>query len=148
DRYRLRLSGPVLDRIDLQVHVKPVPLAELRSAELGESSAAIRDRVIAARDRQLERLRPWGLRCNAEMTTSVLRATCQLDEHGERMLAALVDRNRSFTARSVDRLIKVARTIADLTNQDDIDAGCLREAASYRDVDPTLGPATELDAVA
>jgi magnesium chelatase family protein len=82
------------------------------------------------------------------MTTSVLRATCQLDDAGERMLADLVEARSTFTARSVDRLIKVARTIADLTNQDAIDAECLREAASYRDVDPTLGPATELAQVA
>jgi predicted ATPase with chaperone activity len=59
------LSGPLLDRIDLHVYVRPVPLAELRRSEPGESSAAIRARVVAARDRQLVRLRPWNLRCNA-----------------------------------------------------------------------------------
>jgi magnesium chelatase family protein len=137
ERYRLRLSGPLLDRIDLQVYVRPVPLAELRAAEPGESSAQIRARVAAARDRQLARLRPWNLRCNAEMPSAVLRATCRLDGLGERTLADLVERRRSFTARSIDRLIKVARTVADLIGQDDIDAGCLLEAAAFRDVDPT-----------
>ena len=136
ERYRLRLSGPLLDRIDLQVFVQPIPLRELRSAEPGESSAAIRERVVAARDRQLARLRPWRLRCNAEMPSAVQRATCKLDSLGERTLAQLVEQRRSFTARSVDRLIKVARTIADLMGQDDIDAGCLLEAASFRDVEP------------
>jgi magnesium chelatase family protein len=136
ERYRLRLSGPLLDRIDLQVYVRPVPLRELRRVEPGESSAPIRARVAAARDRQLARLRPWNLRCNAEMPVSVLRATCKLDSLGERTLAELVERRKSFTARSVDRLIKVARTVADLMSQDDIDAGCLLEAAGFRDVDP------------
>jgi magnesium chelatase family protein len=71
------------------------------------------------------------------MPSAVMRATCKLDSLGERTLARLVEQRRSFTARSVDRLIKVARTIADLLGQDDIDAGCLDEAASFRDVDPT-----------
>ena len=137
ERYRLRLSGPLLDRIDLHVYVQPVPLHELRAIDPGEPSAAIRARVVAARDRQLARLRPWGLRCNAEMPSAVQRATCKLDSLGERTLADLVEKRRSFTARSIDRLIKVARTIADLLGQDDIDAGCLLEAAAYRDVDPT-----------
>lgn len=136
DRYQLRLSGPLLDRIDLHVYVRPVPLAELRHSEPGESSAAIRARVVAARDRRLARLRPWNLRCNAEMPSAVLRATCRLDADGERTLARLVEQRRSFTARSIDRLIKVARTIADLVGQDHIDAGCLVEAAAFRDVDP------------
>jgi magnesium chelatase family protein len=137
ERYQLRLSGPLLDRIDLQVYVQPVSLRDLRRSEPGEPSAQIRGRVAGARDRQLARLRPWNLRCNAEMPSAVMRATCKLDSVGERTLAQLVEQRRSFTARSVDRLIKVARTIADLLGQDDIDAGCLLEAASFRDVDPT-----------
>jgi magnesium chelatase family protein len=144
ERYRLRLSGPLLDRIDLQVYVRPVPLAELRAAEPGESSAQIRARVAAARDRQLARLRPWNLRCNAEMPSAVLRATCRLDGLCERTLADLVERRKSFTARSIDRLIKVARTVADLIGQDDIDAGCLLEAAAFRDVDPTADLASQV----
>jgi magnesium chelatase family protein len=137
ERYRMRLSGPLLDRIDLQVFVRPIPLDELRSSAAGESSAAVRDRVVAARDRQLARLASYGVRCNAEMTSSILRATCPLDDIAEQTLLELVQRRRSFTARSVDRLIKVARTIADLLGCDSIDAGCLSEAAQYRDVDPT-----------
>jgi magnesium chelatase family protein len=136
ERYKLRLSGPLLDRIDLRVFVPPVALADLRASAPAEPSAAIRDRVVAARDRQRARLRPWNLHCNAEMTSAVLRATCRLDAAGERALAEIVEARRSFTARSVDRLLKVARTIADLLGEDDIDAGCLREAATYRDVDP------------
>jgi magnesium chelatase family protein len=137
ERYQQRLSGPLLDRIDLQVFVQPVALGELRRAEPGEASTAIRERVVAARERQLARLRPWELRCNAEMPSAVLRATCKLDAAGERALAELVARRPTFTARSVDRLIKVARTIADLQGQDELDAGCLIEAAGFREVDPT-----------
>jgi magnesium chelatase family protein len=137
ERYRMRLSGPLLDRIDLQVYVQPVTLGELRTAEPGESSAAIRERVVAARDRQVHRLRPWGVRCNAEMTSSILRATCRLDGRGEHQLAEVVEGRRSFTARSIDRLLKVARTLADLEGADRIDAACIAEAAMFRDVDPT-----------
>ncbi len=137
ERYKLRLSGPLLDRIDLQVYVPPVALGELRGGEPGESSAVIRERVIAARDRQLGRLRPWGVRCNAEMTSAVMRATCRLDTASERTLVDLIERRRTLSARSIDRLIKVARTVADLIGQDAIDAGCLLEAAAFRDVDPT-----------
>lgn len=70
------------------------------------------------------------------MTSAVLRATCRLDDASERDLAEIVEERRSFTAHSIDRLLKVARTIADLTGQDDIDPGSLHEAATYRDVDP------------
>jgi magnesium chelatase family protein len=137
DRYRMRLSGPLLDRIDMQVYVRPVPIAELRALDPGESSDKIRERVIAARERQIARLKPWGLHCNAEMTSSILRATCRLDGRTEATLVGLVEDRRTFTARSIDRLIKVSRTIADLLGHDAIDAGHLIEAASYRDLDPT-----------
>ena len=133
DRYRARLSGPLLDRIDLHVHVAPVPLKDLRDATPAESSAAMRARVVAARDRQRARLGGFGLHCNAEMPSAVLRATCKLDERGERRLASLVDsRKGSVTARGVDRLLKVARTIADLTGLDAIDDDCLDEASLFR----------------
>ena len=135
ERYRQRMSGPLLDRIDLQIYVQPVPLSELRAAEGGESSAAIRERVVAARDRQQHRLARFGARCNAEMSNRVQRATCKLDAACERTLEDLVASRPSLTARSITRLIRVARTIADLLDQDQIDAGCLLEAAAFRDVD-------------
>jgi magnesium chelatase family protein len=136
ERYRSRLSGPLLDRIDLQVFVKAVPLKDLRDATPGESSEAMRQRVTLARERQQERLAPFGLRCNAEMTSTVMRATCRLDAACESMLASIVEDRRSFTARSVDRLIKVARTIADLTGLPEIEPGCLSEASHFKDPDP------------
>jgi magnesium chelatase family protein len=136
ERYKLRLSGPLLDRIDLQVFVEPVRLEELRSMEPGEPSSAVRARVVAARDRQAARLREYNLRTNAEMPPSVMRATCALDSECERTLAALVKKRRSFTARSIDRLIKVARTLADLEGHDAISVDDLRLAANFRDPDP------------
>ncbi len=137
DRYRARMSGPLLDRIDLQVYVGPVPLAVLRDPAPAEPSAAIRERVMAARERQLARLTQFGLRCNAEMTAKVLRESCPLDAGCESYLKELVEKRQSMSARSIDRLIKVARTVADLLGQDAIDINCLREAADYRAVDPT-----------
>jgi len=136
ERYKLRLSGPLLDRIDLQIYVRPVSLADLRGTTPAETSAAIRERVVAARERQRARLRPFHLHCNAEMTNAVLRTTCRLDDAGERALAEIVERRRAFTARSVTRLLKVARTIADLLGQEHVDADALYEAAAYRDADP------------
>jgi magnesium chelatase family protein len=137
ERYRSRMSGPLLDRIDLQVYVKPIGLEVLRDPRPSESSAAMRERVMVARERQLARLTPFGLRCNAEMTPTVLRATCPLDDDCEKYLRELVEERRSMSARSIDRLIKVARTVADLIGQDRIDRESLREAADYRAVDPT-----------
>jgi magnesium chelatase family protein len=136
DRYRSRLSGPLLDRIDLQVVVEPVSIQKLRSETRGESSAAIRDRVTAARERQRARLGPWAVRCNAEMSTRVLRESCPLDAAAELALIDMVERRKSMSARSVGRIIKVARTLADLDGHDRIDADDIREASRYRALDP------------
>lgn len=140
-RYRARLSGPLLDRIDLQVYVKPVPLPALRDEQPGESSSQMRDRVCEARARAEHRLAPWGISCNAEMTNRVLRATCKLSEQCERTLAELVAERKSLSARAIDRMLKVARTLADLANADAITPDHLNEAAGFRAVDPI----TELD---
>ncbi len=136
ERYRQRMSGPLLDRIDLQVHVLPVPLATLRTYEPGESSAAIRARVVAARERQQARLAPFGATCNAEMTSRVMRATCRLDEVAERHLARIVERDGRYTARSIDRLIKCARTVADLEGDGEITADHLELVAGFRSANP------------
>lgn len=132
ERYRGRMSGPLLDRIDLRIFVRPLPLADLRNATPSESSAAVRARVTAARARQLARLAPYGVRSNGEMHHAVLRATCKLSPQAEAALEALAKANRSLTGRAFDRIIKVARTIADLADQPDIDADAILEAASYR----------------
>ena len=106
-----------------------------RETAPSEPSSAIRERVVAARDRQRARLAPFGVRCNAAMTSSILRATCKLDATSEARLAELVETKLSITARGVDRLLKVARTVADLLGHDAIDPDCLDEAASFRDAD-------------
>ena len=147
DRYRSRLSGPLLDRIDLQVYVQPVSLEELRSEKAGESSAAMRDRVCAARERQEARLAPWGLSCNAEMTSAVLRATCRLDDHCESVLAKLVAAQKSLSARAIDRLLKVARTLADLEGHDEIRPDDLEAAAHHRATDPSTELADPITAL-
>jgi magnesium chelatase family protein len=136
DRYRSRLSGPLLDRIDLQVLVGPVSVQKLRSGHPGESSARMRDRVTEARERQRARLAPWGLRCNAEMSTRVLRESCPLDAAAEAALVHEVERIKPISARSIARIIKVARTIADIVGRDRINAGDISESARYRAVDP------------
>jgi magnesium chelatase family protein len=145
DRYRARLSGPLLDRIDSQVHVQPVPLEQLRRTGPAEPSRAMRERVVAARDRQRARLRRYGVHCNAEMTARMLRETCPLDDAAEDALAELVEDRRTISARGIDRLIKVARTIADLVGQDAIDRGCLNEAAQFRMADAPADPLVDFE---
>jgi magnesium chelatase family protein len=142
DRYRARLSGPLLDRMDLQILVPSVPLAALRSAAPSESSAVIRERVLMARARQLERLQNHGCRTNAEMSPKAMRDTCHLSPAAEAALARLHQVRRGMSARAVDRIIKVARTVADLVEVGEcIDEGSLLEAAGYRslDLDPCSG---------
>ena len=139
-RYRGRLSGPLLDRMDLQVSVPPVSLVDLRTAEPAEASSIVRERVFAARERQRRRLADWGLYCNAEMAGAVVRRTCRLDVETETVLATIAKLRRGLTGRAVDRIIKVARTLADLGGRDAIDGDDLREAAGYRafDVEPEI----------
>jgi len=144
ERYRARLSGPLLDRIDLQVQVQPVDLKQLRSNIVGESSAQIRERVVAARERQLARLVPFGVNCNAEMTSAIMRATCPLDATSEAKLEQIVLAKQTLTARSIDRLIKVARTLADLDGSDSITSHHLDHAADFRTSDPLSDPLLEL----
>ncbi len=140
DRYRARLSGPLLDRMDLQIFVPNVQLQDLRSDAPGECSAAIRERVLQARERQTARLASYGCRTNAEMGPQATRETCVLQADAERALERLYEVRRGMSARAVDRIIKVSRTIADLTGQESIDAGCILEAAGYRSLDLDPGP--------
>lgn len=137
-RYQNKLSGPLLDRIDLQVFVHNVSFSELRSRAPAESSASVRERVVRARERQLVRLAPFGCRTNGEMSVRAMRATCALGPIAERALERLAGARDGMTARALNRLIKVARTIADLLDRDVIDADCLYEAAAYRPRDGTM----------
>ncbi len=125
-RYAARVSGPVLDRLDLQIEVPALTSEELLRASPGESSEVVRARVLAARDRQ----RPRGA-LNAILTNAALRTHCTLDAAGTRLIADAVDRG-GMSARGVHRALRVARTIADLAGEERISALRLAEALQYR----------------
>ncbi len=134
-RYLNRISGPLMDRIDLHIEVTPVPLAEMTSAVPGESSAEIRRRVIAARRIQQRRFSDCnGVHTNAMMNSKMLRIFCPLTREAAAMLETAMER-LSLSARAYDRIIKVARTIADLAGADDITTSHIAEAINYRSLD-------------
>ena len=134
-RYVSRISGPLLDRIDIHIDVPAVKYQELRqTSRQEESSAAIRERVVATRERQLDRFRDEGIFCNAQMGTRVVARHCQLSAESERMLEQAV-LHMGLSARAHDRILKVARTIADLSACKDVEPDHLREAIQYRTLD-------------
>jgi magnesium chelatase family protein len=137
-RYRQRVSGPLLDRIDLHIEVPAVQFKELTSTQAGESSAAIRDRVLAARAIQQKRFEKTPqIRSNARMTSRLLKAHCEIDEQSRELLRmAMTELNLS--ARAHDRILKVARTIADLEAAPEIGVQHLSEAIQYRTLDRNL----------
>ena len=136
--YLGRISGPLLDRIDLHVEVPPVKFREMTGERTGETSAAIRERVIAARERQIIRFKGKPkITCNARMGPKELKAACALDETTNELLRlAMTDLNLS--ARAYDRILKVARTIADLAAAESISAEHISEAIQYRSLDRQL----------
>ena len=131
--YLSRVSGPLLDRVDMIVEVPAVPFEELRSRQPSESSAEIRQRVNAARKLQNERFSGDGITCNAQMQTRQIRDHCELDETGEQLLKQAFQR-LGMTARSYDRVLRVARTIADLEGSKAIGPAHVAEAVQYRSV--------------
>lgn len=134
DRYLGRISGPLLDRMDLHVEVMPVEFEELSSQEECESSAQVRARVNAARKRQTERYEGLGFACNAEIPPNRLRQACPTTQEGERLLRRAFEKF-GFSARSYERVLKVARTIADLDGCEKIGASHAAEAVQYRTLD-------------
>lgn len=132
--YRNRISGPLLDRIDLQVAVEPVTVSELRSATAGEPSAAVRERVLAARALQSARLHRSSSRCNAQMRPAEIRRHCAVDGDASRLLEAAIER-LGLSARAHDRVLKVARTIADLAGAPRVSTSHVAEAIQYRQLD-------------
>jgi magnesium chelatase family protein len=133
-RYRSRISGPLLDRIDIHIEVPAVKYRELTDRGAGESSAAIRERVNRARDLQLARFRGTSFFCNAQMGARELHAHCQVESAGERLLELAINR-LGLSARAYTRILKVARTIADLDDGGSIKAHHLSEAIQYRSLD-------------
>lgn len=129
-RYLAKISGPLLDRVDLQVEVAALATEEIASVEPGEASALIRARVEAARQIQRERFR----KSNADMTSRQLRKYCELDPASKRLLISAIER-LGLSARAHDRILKVSRTIADLAGCERIESGHVAEAVQYRALD-------------
>ena len=131
NRYRSRVSGPLLDRVDLHVFVRPLPADELMGPLVAESSSSVRQRVLAARQMQRKRFRRSGARVNADMTPRQITHYCPLDPAGRRLLRQAIGR-LGLSARAYHRIIKVARTIADLGGQEALTETHLQEAIQYR----------------
>lgn len=133
--YGRKISGPLLDRIDLHVSVMRPKYSELTATIKGESSARIAERVAAARAMQSERLSKWHMQNNAQMGHRQLRETCRLDAEGSELLREVFEKLH-LSARSYDRIIKVSRTIADLAGTSEIKPEHVAEALSYRNMLP------------
>jgi magnesium chelatase family protein len=134
-KYLNKISGPLLDRIDLHVEVTPVPFSELHKIQHTETSKEIRVRVIKARQIQTQRYKNnEGVYCNAQMRTKDLRTYCHLDEASSALLKTAMER-LGLSARAYDRILKVARTIADLDNSENIQTNHIAEAIQYRSLD-------------
>ncbi|MDD3347952.1 MAG: ATP-binding protein [Oscillibacter sp.] len=138
EKYVEKISGPLLDRIDLHVSVPSVEYEVMRRREIPESSADVKRRVEAARAVQTARFLGSGVSCNAYMPPSQIAAFCRLDAAGEALMKSAFDR-MGLTARSHDRILRVARTIADLDGAEDIAPEHLAEAIQYRNTDILKG---------
>lgn len=134
-KYINRISGPLLDRIDIHIEVTPVSFNELTKKSRAEQSAVIRDRVIRARNLQLDRFSKYdGVHCNAQMNSGLLRNICRIDEAGTAILKTAMEK-LGLSARAYDRILKVSRTIADLDGSAEIESTHLAEAIQYRSLD-------------
>ena len=134
-KYLSKISGPLLDRIDIQIEVAPVQFDEMASPTPSESSEAIRRRVVKAREVQQMRFRNEpGVHCNAQMTSRLIRQYATPDSDGLAHLKEAMNR-LSMSARAYDRILKVARTIADLAGDEQVRLVHLQEALSYRNLD-------------
>lgn len=134
EQYWARLSGPLMDRIDLQVAVNRLKPEEITQQPSGEGSLSIRERVQQARDRASHRFAGEPLQCNSEMQSRHLRRWCALDESSKTLLEGAI-RKLGLSARATDRILKVARTIADLAGEEQLQAYHLAEAVQYRTID-------------
>lgn len=134
-KYLNRISGPLMDRIDLHVEVTPVPFRDLSEMQPGEKSAVVRERVVKAREIQEKRYQDcMGVHCNAQMSSRMQREFCRLDSAGSAILKTAMER-LGLSARAYDRILKVARTIADLDGSENIRTEHMAEAINYRSLD-------------
>ena len=139
EQYRRRISGPLLDRIDLHVEALPVEYEDLAAEQGGEPSAAVRARVVAARTLQRQRYHALpGVRCNAQLPGSALRQYCRMTPAAEKLLRGAFER-LGYSARAYDRILRVARTAADLDGSEVLDSVHLSEALQYRSLDRKFG---------
>ncbi|MGJ3254190.1 MAG: YifB family Mg chelatase-like AAA ATPase [Elainellaceae cyanobacterium] len=134
EQYWAKLSGPLMDRIDLQVAVNRLKPEEITRQHIGEESASVRERVQIARDRIQKRFQNESLQCNAEMQSRHLRQWCLLDDASQHLLEAAI-RKLGLSARATDRILKVSRTIADLAGDDGLNPHHVAEAIQYRTID-------------
>jgi magnesium chelatase family protein len=130
-RYQKRISGPMMDRIDIHVDVPRVEFEKLTAVRRGEPSDEVRKRVECARQRQAKRFASSGLYCNADMGASEVREHCPMDESSRQLMKSAMAQ-LSLSARAFHRILKVSRTIADLNGTEDIQAAFLAEALQYR----------------
>jgi magnesium chelatase family protein len=135
-RYMARISGPLLDRIDMHIQVPAVKYKELAQDEKAEASADIRERILAARRIQCQRLEPFRIYCNAQMTPRTLRRFCKLDAESEKQMENAITK-LGLSARAYDRILRVSRTMSDLEGQEKIQARHVSEAIQYRTLDRT-----------
>jgi len=134
-KYLNKISGPLLDRIDLHVEVTPVAFSELSTLKPQETSSAIRERVIKARDLQANRYKSYPeIYCNAQISSKMLKEICVINTAGQNLLKVAMEK-LNLSARAYDRILKVARTVADLSQSEDIKIEHLAEAIQYRSLD-------------
>lgn len=133
-KYMNRLSGPLLDRIDIQVEVNPVQYVDLKENEVEETSEEIRERVNKAREKQIERYKEYKIFSNSELNSKLINKFCILDSESEKLLHSAFERLK-MSARAYTRILKVARTIADLDNSEEIKKKHIAEAIQYRSLD-------------
>ena len=136
-KYMSRISGPLLDRIDLHIEVDEVNYDDLSSGELAESSAAVRERVNVARGVQTKRFAGTSIYSNSKMTSEMIKKYCELDSAGEKILQSAFDK-LGMSARAYTRILKVARTIADLEGSEKVSAKHIAEAVMYRSLDKAV----------
>jgi magnesium chelatase family protein len=133
-RYRAKVSGPLLDRIDIHIEVPTVPFKELTLDPLREDSKAIRERVHRARKMQVERYKREGIYCNSQLNPKQLKKYCELDDDSQKLFEMAMNK-LSLSARAYHRILKVSRTIADLDQRGRIGAQDVSEAIQYRTLD-------------
>jgi magnesium chelatase family protein len=136
-RYRSKISGPLLDRIDIHVEVPAVPHKDLMVPADTESSDAIRQRVVAARQMQILRFKRTKIYCNAQMASRHIRTHCRIGDDAAGILESAIDR-LGLSARAYNRILKISRTIADLDRMTDIQIHHVTEAIQYRSLDRSM----------